>query len=515
MNNNILAAIDIGTNSFHLIVAEILSDGNFNLIDREKEVIRLNEGSKFDIKHIGPEATERAITALRRFNGIAESHGAKMRAVATSAVREALNKNDFITKVFEETGVDIEVIDGLEEARLIYLGTLKAVPVFTKKVLCIDIGGGSTEFLIGYRGNVLYSHSLKLGAVRLTQKFFPDYKITKERIIECKKWVAGVISPVIEQIKKIGFEECIGTSGTIMTSGLMILSKQRMQLPKSNILNNQVISYNELDDIYRYVLEHETVEDRKKIKGLDPKRADIIQAGIIIFRTILKNLIVNEFIISGYSLREGIIIDTLQKEKTDDSLPKLADIRFESIKHLADISNFDQKHCEHVTGLSLQLFDQLAHLHGLDNSHREYLEAASLLHDIGYHIGHARHHIHSHYIIKNSELLGFNEKEKTIIANIARYHRKSHPKPRHADYMELSSPSRDIVDKLSSILRIADSLDRRHKKNVRKISVKVNEKEVILHLDYVGEPPDVEIWNLERRQGMFEEVYKKNIIIKT
>ncbi|MBU1100843.1 MAG: Ppx/GppA family phosphatase [Bacteroidetes bacterium] len=515
MKNNILAAIDIGTNSFHLIVAEILSDGNFNIIDREKEVIRLNEGSKFDIKQICPEATERAIKTIRRFNGIAESHEAKIRALATSAVRESRNKHDFIEKVFNETGVEIEVIDGLEEARLIYLGILKAVPVFTKKVLCIDIGGGSTEFLIGYRGNVLYSNSLKLGAVRLTQKFFPDYKITKERIQECTEWVAGEISPVIEQIKKIGYEQCIGTSGTIMSAGIMILSKQKMQIPKSNILNNHVVSFNELDDIYKFVLEHTTFSARKKIKGLDPKRADIIQAGMIIFRTILKNLLLDKFTISGYSLREGIVIDTLQKEQNDKALPKLRDIRYESVKHLADISNFDQKHCEHVSNLSLQLFDQLAHLHGLNNSHREYLEAAALLHDIGYHIGHARHHIHSHYIIKNSELLGFNEKEKTIIANVARYHRKSHPKPSHTDYMELSSLSRIVVDNLSAILRIADSLDRRHKKNIHKISVEVLNSDVILHLDYEGEPPDVELWNLGRRQGMFEEVFKKNIVVRT
>ena len=499
-NNNTLAAIDIGTNSFHLIVTKVTKDGNFKIIDREKEVIRLNEGSTFDIKTILPEAEKRAITALKRFGGIAESHGAKLRAVATSAVRESKNKLGFISRVYNETGIEIEVIDGNEEARLIYLGVLKSVPVFNQKVLSIDIGGGSTEITIGYRGHVLYSNSLKLGAVRLTQKFFPDYVITKERVEECKKWVIGVISPFLDQISKIGFTKCVGTAGTITACGLMVLAKQKKKLPSSNILNNQLITYDEMNDIYHDIIAIPTVDERKKIKGLDPKRADIIQSGMIIFKTILKKLSVNDFSISGYSLREGIIIDTIQKKKIETSQPKLRDIRYESIKHLSNISNFDSEHCKHVARLTLNIYDQLAHIHGLTNDHRELLEAAALLHDIGYHIGHARHHIHSHYIIKNSEMLGFNENEKNIIANIARYHRKSHPKASHSDYMDLSESNKKIVDKLASILRLGDSLDRRHKENVQDIVVEVTDSEVILNLKYVGDEPDVETWNLGRRQ---------------
>ncbi len=300
-----------------------------------------------------------------------------------------------------------------------------------------------------------------------------------------------------------------------MSTGLMAMAKQKRRLPVTGILNNQVITYTELNDIYHLILEKQSVEERKKIKGLDPKRADIIQSGIIIFRTILKALQVNEYNISGYSLREGIIIDTLQKKKEDNLQPKLRDIRFESIKHLAKISDFDQKHCQHVANLALQIFDQTVHIHGLHNEHREYLEAAALLHDIGYHIGHARHHIHSHYIIKNSELLGFNEKEKLIIANISRYHRKSHPKPSHDDFMTLSENSKDVVKKLASILRVADSLDRRHKENIRNISVSVTDTEIIFELSYTGEEPEVEIWNLGRRQGLMEEVFSKKLKIET
>lgn len=515
MNHKTLAAIDIGTNSFHLIVAEINKNSNFKIIDREKEVIRLSEGSKYDIKNILPAACDRAVVALKRFAGIALSHNAEIRAVATSAVREAFNRNEFVNRVFEETGVEIEIIDGLEEARLIYLGALKAVPIFDQKSLCIDIGGGSTEIILGYRRNVLFSNSLKLGAVRLTQKFFPDYIITKERINECKKWVTGEISQAVEHIKNAGFDICVGTSGTIMSAGLIVLANQKKKIPVTGILNNHIITYDELNEVYHFTNENETFDERKKIKGLDSERADIFPAGMIILMTILKALNIKQILVSGYSLREGIIIDTLQKRESNESYSASSNIRLESINHLAELSNFDQNHCRHVANLAMQIFDQTIHLHRLNNQHREYLEAAALLHDIGYHIGHARHHVHSSYIIKNSELLGFNEKEKLIIANIARYHRKSHPKPSHEDYMLLSEPSRDIVNKLASILRIADSLDRRHLKNIKTISVSVSSDEIILQINYSGEPPEIEIWNLERRQNLMQEVFGKKIVIKT
>ncbi|MCK5086967.1 MAG: hypothetical protein KAQ90_05570, partial [Melioribacteraceae bacterium] len=188
-----IAAIDIGTNSFHLIVVRLSGSGNFEIIDREKEVIRLGEGNVGDIKEIKPEPAKRAINTLNRFKGIADSHDAKIRAVATSAVREAFNRDDFLNEVYEKTGIEIEVVSGLEEARLIYLGMLKAVPVFEKKSFCLDIGGGSTEFILGKKGKIIYANSLKLGAVRLSQQFFPDYKLTKDRIDICRRWIEGEI----------------------------------------------------------------------------------------------------------------------------------------------------------------------------------------------------------------------------------------------------------------------------------------------------------------------------------
>lgn len=509
-----LAAIDIGTNSFHLIVVDVKANGSFEIVDREKEVIRLSEGSKGDIKYIMPEAIERAIVTLRRFKGIADSHSAKLRAVATSAVRESQNKIDFIKKVFYETGIEIEVISGTEEARLIYLGMLKAVPIYDNKAFCVDIGGGSTEFTIGERGKILFSISLKLGAVRLSQKFFPDYKITKEGVEKCRHWIQGEIFPVIRELKTHKIQRFVGSSGTIMSIGLMISALRNESMKESTILNNYEFSDEDLRMIEKEILKNKTSSQRLKLKGLDSKRADIIPAGVLILSEIFQHFEIKTMTISGYALREGIVIDTIQKSEDENLRTGFSNIRSESVRNLAESCKFDKEHCAHVSRLALQLFDQTQELHHLGNKEREYLDAASRLHDIGYHISHSQHHRHSMYIISNSELLGFNENEINIIANVARYHRKSHPKKSHKDFINLPAKSREIVQKLSAILRVADSFDRTHYKLVDMIKVELKERSVEITLQTTNGIPEIELWSLNRRKALFEEIFNKNIIIK-
>jgi exopolyphosphatase/guanosine-5'-triphosphate,3'-diphosphate pyrophosphatase len=511
--NQNLAAIDVGTNSFHLIVVKVKEDGSFEIIDREKEVIRLGEGSGTDIKYIKPDAFKRGLAALKRFKGIADSYNADIKAVATSAVREAHNKFEFIQSVYDQTKIDVEVISGYEEARLIYLGTLKAVPIYNKKTLLIDIGGGSTEFLIGKRSNIFFSISLKIGAVRLTQKFFPDYRITEKRIKECRNWVEGEIYPVAERAKKAGFDFCVGSAGTIMSSGFMIQAKRKNNSNTATILNNFEFTKRELSEIEKEILGRKTVEKRKKIPGIDDKRAEIIPAGIIILKTIFDLFELDRLTVSGYALREGIIIDTLQKLYPETNKSSFIDISRESVRQLAEKCNYDKIHCEHIAKIALQLFDDLKDLHHLGAECREYLEAAAILHDVGYHISHSNHHIHSYYIIKNSELLGFSENGINIIAHSARYHRKSLPKKSHDDFEELPARTKEIVKKLSAILRVADSFDRTHKQVVKNIRAEISGSKVKLKLECdKNAKPEIELWNLERRKALFEEVFQKKLI---
>ncbi|RMD50410.1 MAG: exopolyphosphatase, partial [Ignavibacteria bacterium] len=249
-----LAAIDIGTNSFHLIVAKILDDGSFEIIDREKEVIRLSEGTVGDIKLISPEAMERGIKAIKNMKGIADSHGASVHAAATSALRESLNKDEFIEKVYDQTGIRINLINGEEEARLIYLGILRALNVYEDQILSIDIGGGSTEFTIGKKGKTIYSKSIKLGAVRLTQMFFPDFKVTQDRLEECRSWVHGTFYPIAKEIKRHGFDFAVGTSGTIMSAGILSATAKGDKVPDTRILNNYRMEAKDFYSIYKKVI---------------------------------------------------------------------------------------------------------------------------------------------------------------------------------------------------------------------------------------------------------------------
>lgn len=319
-NNRNLAAVDVGTNSFHLIVAKIKSDGNFKIIDRQREVIRLGEGSD-DIKIIKPEKMKRAVSVLKQFKEIADSHKAPLRAVATSAVRESSNRNEFIKKVFEETGIEIEVISGDEEARLIYLGALKSVHLFNKKTLVIDIGGGSTEFFIGKKGKTKFSASLKLGAVRFTQKFFMKDQLTDDAIKACRQWIRLELNDVARAACEIGFDICVGTSGTIMSTGWMIEANRKGKPSPFKNLNNYEFTKEEFDIICREVLSRKTIEERKKIPGCDEKRADIIPAGIIILDEIFNAFELDRMTISAYALREGIIVDT----NTEFLIRQLAD----------------------------------------------------------------------------------------------------------------------------------------------------------------------------------------------
>lgn len=511
MAEKLLAAIDIGTNSFHLIVVKPNKKGNFEIVDSAREVIRLSEGNVGDIKHINAEAMERGVKALQNFKGIASSHNAEVIAVATSAVRESLNRDEFRSVVKEKCGIDISIISGDEEARLIYLGISKALPIYEKRTLCIDIGGGSTEFIIVEKGKILFSISIKIGAVRLSQKFFPDYILNDESVKYCRKWIEGEIYSAVKEIKKLGFDLCVGSSGTIQSAGLMINSLRAGISNDLKIINNFEFQADELNIITKEILDRKTSDKRKKIKGLEEKRAEIIPAGILILSTIFKQLNIENMIISEYALREGIIINALSEYFENNSESEKHNVRLNSVSNLAEISNFDRGHCEHVAKLSLTIFDELKSLHSLSKVNKEYLEAAALLHDIGYHISYEQHHKHSYYIIRNSGLLGFNDLEISVIANIARYHRKSHPKPGHMEFSSLPVKQQEIVKILSAILRVADSLDRTHSQSVQNIKITIEESAVNLNLKINSDNIDIELWSLEQREALFEEVFQKKI----
>jgi len=514
MKSKILAAIDLGTNSFHLVIAKVNDKGMFKILLKEKEVVRLGELSN-DMKYLSPEAVDRGISALKRFKLICDSVKAeKIRAVATSAIREAINNKTFLERAEKEVGLKIEIVSGFEEGRLIYLGVLQALPVFKKRILLVDIGGGSTEFLVGCKGQINFVDSIKIGSVRLTQKFFRNKKFKDTQIEETRLYVKSLLNPVIRDISKHNYSMVVGTSGTIVNVGTMIYAEENIYDPDTFNFNNFKYDNKQFQFLLKKIIKAETVSKISSIPGLDPRRADIITAGAIILEQILSELKISEIALSSYALREGIILDTINKEHDGIQIGNLDNIRYRSIINLAENCNYDKLHTEHVLKLSEKIFDFLKNHSYLEEKDKEYLEAAVLLHDIGHNISHTMHHRHSYYLIRNSELLGFNDEEIEIIANIARYHRKSHPKLKHEGYSRLTFESRDKVNKLAGILRISDGLDRGHNAVVKDIELFIKNNIFTVKTVTVNNiSPVLEIWGANMRKGLFEESFKLQVKI--
>jgi exopolyphosphatase/guanosine-5'-triphosphate,3'-diphosphate pyrophosphatase len=403
MNKPRIASIDIGTNSFHLIIGEADTvTGKFTVLGRERELVRLGSGST-DMKYLQQDAMQRGIETLKRFKGLADSAGAKVRAIATSAVREALNQNEFIQRVKEETGIKVEIASGVEEARYIYLGILQALPVFNKRILLIDIGGGSTEFLIGFQRDIIYDISLKLGAVRLTQRFLKDKELDAKAIKTCRKFISGYMAPVTRECMKYNYEIAVGSSGTVNNIANIINFTRGGN--SETKLNNFTFTSKELFETVDILIDAKTIKQRLKIPGLDADRADIIVAGALILEQIFKELKIKEMTNSEYALREGILFDTIEKKYMGKSAEYLRNIRHKSVMHVAENFRFDKEHSLHVTGLALKIFDQLKDLHKLGYLEREYLEAAGILHEVGLFVSHSQHHRHSYYLVRNSAWL--------------------------------------------------------------------------------------------------------------
>jgi len=308
---NCIAAVDIGTNSFHLIIVQVRKGGAFKIIDREREVVRLGFYKGTDLNLISEVELEKAVDVLSQFNKIAKFYGADLRAIATSAVREAKNKDEFITRVYQATGIPVEAIDGTKEAELIYLGVLKALKIKRKRVLCIDIGGGSTEYLLGDNSQIIFVESIKVGAVRLSKKFFPNYYITSESIAECENFIADRILSKSNLHSHHQFDFAVGTSGTINAAASIIHFRRYNEFAKS--LNNFSFDADELYELVEDVLKCQSLVDRLSIKGMEVKRADIIPAGLLILKKSLEIFDIKQVTVSENALREGIIIETIKK----------------------------------------------------------------------------------------------------------------------------------------------------------------------------------------------------------
>ncbi|MET0146059.1 MAG: Ppx/GppA phosphatase family protein [Ilumatobacteraceae bacterium] len=512
-----LAALDIGTNSFHLVVARAVGADRFETLTREKEVVRLGHGGG-DMKVMSADAIDRGVAALRRMRRIADSYDATLRAVATSAVREATNAAAFLERAHTEAGVDIEVISGAEEARLIHLGVLQAVPVYDRRMLLVDVGGGSTELLIGERADALASRSFKLGAVRLTDRFFPGGTVGATGVTACREYIRSILSHFQREVDEHGFDIAVASSGTAEAVANVVHAMTGAE--PLHTFNCFEFSTAELSHVVAELVRRRTAASRAKVPGLEPGRADIAVAGALILETVATMFGVERFTYSEAALRDGVLVDTVsrmsaRRDGTDmggGSLHHLRDVSRRSIVQLTGRCDEDPAHSIHVARLAVELFDALAPVHGLDATAREYLEAGALLANVGLVVAHSKHHLHAYYVIRNSELAGLTDLEIEIIAQVARYHRKSEPKTSHPEFAALRGSDQALVRALAGMLRVAIGLDRTHRARITGVRAEIHPKRIVVLADAVpGVDVALELYAANERKDLLERVLGRRV----
>lgn len=517
----ILAAIDIGTNSIHMVVVRIHPAlPTFTIIAREKDTVRLGDRDPKtgDLK---PEVMERAIAALQRCQELAKSFNAEqIVAVATSAVREAPNGREFLQRVNSELGLFVNLISGQEEARRIYLGVLSGMELNNYPHMIIDIGGGSTELILGDSHEPRCLSSTRVGAVRLTAKYVTTDPIDPSEFQYLQAYIRGRMErPVEELLAHLEPGEqprLVGTSGTIEALAMIHAREKLGTVP--NTLNGYQLSRKDIKDIVRHLASLNYVE-RLAIPGMSDRRAEIIVAGALILLETMTLLGAESITICERALREGVIVDwMLAHGLIEDRLRYQSSVRERSVLSVAHKYQVDLDYSDRVANFALSLFNQTkGYLHNWDSEERELLWAATTLHNCGIYVNHSAHHKHSYYLIRNGELLGFTEPEIEIIANLARYHRQSKPKKKHENFSSLPSKKhRQIVSQLSAILRISVALDRRQIGAIQQVRCEFYPNERELHLHLVPSKPDddcsLELWSLNDKKGVFEEEFGVKVV---
>jgi len=496
-----IGAVDVGSNSIHLIVAEVETGGRIQILDRAKEMVRLGDGA-LHTGVIPPEVFRRGLDALKFLRRIADRHKVDaLSAVATSAVREAQNGGEFVRAARDEVGIDIRVIRGDEEARLIYLGARSSLDLGKRRVALFDLGGGSLEVILADTQELYFTASLKLGVIRLAEACPCSDPPTAHERAQLAERARSVLDPVIARVRAMGFDFVALTSGTAWALGDLLRQDRERERERGS--GPRTVTLKGLTELERRLGGMRVIE-RARLPGIDGRRADTIYAGAVVLRTALDLSGASEAVLCETALREGIVADYVATNRPGILLvDEFPDLRRRSVMELARRCRFREDHATHVARLALSIFHQMRRLHGLPKSDGELLEYTALLHDIGFYVSGQRHHRHSEYLIQSHEMAGFSRDEVTIIALGARYHRKTEPRKSHEAFGSLPKADRRRVRFLAAILRIADALDRTHGRLVRAVRCVVSDKTIEMRLD-ADQDPELEIWAARRKGDLLE-----------
>lgn len=502
-----LAAIDIGSNSVRLVVAEVGPGGGYRVLDEERENTRL--ASEIDQTGcLAKDAVETTIVALRHFLSIANGQNVEsLRAIATSAVRDAKDGPAFCERVQSELGLPIEIIDARMEARLAFLSVSRAFDVSDRAVAVADIGGGSTEILLASSGLIDEVFATRLGAVRVAEKCNLGDQCSDKQLRKAEDYID-------EQLKKhaakLPFTPSIlyGTGGTFTAMAAVLMARDGEQgKPMRGYQVARADVRHLLVDLAKM-----PIERRRKVTGLNPARADIIVAGLLVIERILRRLKVNVVQVHTRGVRDGLLLTMAQEIATKQSSPKSvsANERREAVEQFAEKCGVDLVHARHASRIAGLLLQQLAEPLGMSPDDLSLIEAATILANVGYLINFDKHHKHSYHLILNSELIGFERQELLVLANVARYHRGAMPKKKHEGFAELSPEDQDRVAKMAALLRLALALDRTHQQQVQDLRCQVKDKRVEVTVKATGDA-EVDLWAARRKVDLFERVFERQV----
>lgn len=497
-----VGCLDVGSNGVRSAIARFADRDHYDVVEYQRYPIRLGH-DVFLTGRLSPAAMDAAIAAFRTFQERMDHHRVtRFRAVATSAVREAVNGPEFLLRVEQETGFVLHCITGSEEARLVFLAASHRVPLRDHLWLLVDLGGGSVEISLVDQKGIRWTESHTMGSVRLLEELTQSGEDPGRFLRLLEEYASTLRLPRAKGEGTIGY---IATGGNIES-----LARLSGRAPDATGVASLPMS-----ELRRRIEQLARLSYRQRIDdlGLRPDRADVILPAAIIYERLGQLLQAQAIVVPHVGVKDGILLD-LANDQNPGDLETLLDRQLEEAAlSLGRKYQFDEAHAQRVARLALSLFDQTNALHGLDRSSRRILLAAALLHEIGSFISQAGHHRHSYYLIAASSLPGLDAAEIELVANVARYHRKSVPKPDHEAYQRLSKPDRLRVDRLSALLRVADALDRDHAQHIGEVTVKIDKQAVRLFVDAPGDLL-LERWSLHKRSDLFRQAFERKISLE-
>jgi len=500
------AAVDIGSNSVRLKISRLVGR-TLHEIHEDRSVTRLGE-SVFRGGFLSPQAMEVTVKVLRRFHRAVQKHAADfVRVVATSALRDARNSAAFLEWVRSATGWRVEIISGLEEARLIHLGLVFSSRITSSPVLMVDLGGGSCELTVSVKGHIRETVSLPLGAVRLTNEFFRHDPPRKSELRQLRGFVQREIKRISDRIVRARPKVVIATSGTAAALAAVCYGLYRKRGVSPNAVSRTYMRR------IAKILARLKLEDRKKLSGVGPRRAEIITAGAVVYAELLEFCKLQAFRYSPLGLRDGLLAQmAAEHDRTTRSGKQIESERWDSLRAAVDHYRVDMNHALEVRESAMALFRSLRSLHRLPEEYSEWLSAAAMLYEVGDYVNRNGRHRHAHYIIAHSEILGYTPAQRRIIAATARYLGKSRPQAGDPAMKPLNPGERAAVRKASLLLRLARALNLSRSGAVRSARVQLQSGNIRLKL--IARPRtsvDLELWAVEKEIDYFREVFGREL----